>query len=335
MVDIKKDFGDSINLLKKNKKIVLPILLSLIITLFLIYLFLSLSGLLPLLKELISLDKEFEKQKMEYLTAKENIGRENYTMELVSYLGKSSEKSKYNSDFAAYLKQRGYDWGRFKVLLNMKNITLLALFLLVSFIISLYLSSMYFAAIAIAIKKEEMSIGNMLRKANSFVLRLLSLKIIMWALVIAPLIICSLNMGLFAALSPQNKALLILLVVLFILLFVAYIIYLSIKLFFAVPSIYIEKEGAFASIKRSFSMTKNNLKYVVLVFLLVYCINYFIGTFMSQPLFETYINFILGSGIITKSVNFLLVILFLAIESVALAFTHIFRFYAYLDFKKA
>lgn len=334
MVDIKKDFGSSINLLKKNKKIVLPVLLSVITPLLLLYLFLSLSGLLPLLKELISIDKQFDKQKVEYLTAKENIGGKNYTMELVNYLGKSSEKSTYNSDFAAYLKQKGYDWGRFLELLNKRNVIMLVIFLLASFIISLYLSSMYFAAITIAIKKEEMSIRNMLRKANSFILRLFSLKIIWWALLIAPLIICGLLIWLFLALS-LSKVLLVLFVVAFILLFFAYIIYLSIKLFFVVPSLYIEKKGAFASIRHSFSMTKGRLKYVALVFLFVYCINYFIGTFMGQPLFEAYINFILGTGIVSRSINFMMVIIFLAIDSVAFAFTHIFRFCAYLDFKQS
>ena len=121
MVDIRKDFGDSFHLLMHHKKIIVPIFFTILIPLILIFLFLNMSSLNPLLKELVSVSAEFDKQKQDYLLNRENIGKGNYTLELVNYLGKDSESSNYNEQFSAYLEQKGYDWSRYKQLLNAKN----------------------------------------------------------------------------------------------------------------------------------------------------------------------------------------------------------------------
>ena len=335
MADIKKEFSDSLDLLKKNKRIVIPVLLSIILPVIFLYLFLSMSGLLPLIKELTSVSAEFEKQKLGYLTTKENVGRENYTLEAINYLGRESSSSEYNKQLGQYIIQKGFDWGRVMALLNARNIALLMIFLIISFITSLYLSSMYYAAITLAIKKEDIRADNLLRKTNAFVLRLFSFKIIWLGIALAPVVVIGFFIWLSAVFFSFNKMFLVLSSILLFLLFLAYIIYASMKIFFAIPSIYIEEENAFSSIRRSFGMTKGRLKEVVLVFLIIYIINYAIGMFMTRPLIDSYLNFLFREGAAIKTISFILVIIFLALESVALAFTHIFRFYAYLDFKQS
>jgi len=88
MVEIKKNFIDSFNLLLHNKKIIIPILLSIILSMMFSSLFLNLSGLNPLLKEIISSSSEFDNQKTDYLMNTTNIGEENYSSELITYLSK-------------------------------------------------------------------------------------------------------------------------------------------------------------------------------------------------------------------------------------------------------
>src|SRR3989344_8362251 len=104
MVDIKKDFSSSFNLLMHHKKIIIPIFFTILIPMILVFLFLNMSSLNPLLKELVSVSAEFDKQKQDYLLNRENIGKGNYTLELVNYLGKDSESSNYNEQFSAYLE---------------------------------------------------------------------------------------------------------------------------------------------------------------------------------------------------------------------------------------
>ena len=331
MVDIRKDFGDSFNLLIHHKKIIIPIFFSILIPLILIFLFLNLSGLNPLLKELVTVSAEFDKQKTDYLLNRENIDKENYTKDLINYLGKDSESSTYNKELEAHLEQKGYDWGRYKQLLNAKNIVLLVIFLLISIIGSFYFSCMSYAIIALVLKKEEIQINNLARVTNKFLLKLLSLKILFGFIIIAPLIII---IGLIVSLFFLNKIIGVLSIFIFIILFLIYLILVGLRLFFATPSIFMEDQGAIKSLKHSWHLTKGHLKQVFIIFFVIWGIALFINSFVGQPLYGTYSNFLFESSWIKAAINFVLVSLFLVLESFVFTFQHIFLFYTYIDFKE-
>ena len=142
MVEIKKVFSNSFNLLLYNKKIIIPILLSIIFSLILGSLLLNLSGLSPLIKEIRSASSEFNNQKTGYLMNTTNMGGENYSSELVTYLSKDSSNSPYNKEFVGYLKGKGFEWNKYKELLNLRNIALLVIFIIIHSVVLFYFRCM-------------------------------------------------------------------------------------------------------------------------------------------------------------------------------------------------
>ncbi len=331
MVDIKKDFGDSYNLLMHHKKIIIPVFCAILLLLILLFLFLNLSGLIPLLKELSSVSTEFDKQKTDYLLGLENIGEEDYNKELVNYLGKDSSSSTYNQELGEYLEEKGYDWVRYKQFLNVKNVVMLVIILLIAILGSFYFSCMSYAIIALAIKKQDIGFNNLIKVTNRFLLKLLSLKIIVAFIITAPLVIIA---ALAASLFFLNKILGVVSIIIFAILFFVYLILVSLRLFFATPSMYIEEQGALKSIKHSFHLTQGHLKQVLIIFFMIWGITIFINIFVSQPLYGTYSNFLFDASWIKAVINFVLVLFFLILESFVFTFEHLFIFYAYIDFKE-
>ena len=97
---------------------------------------------------------------------------------------------------------------------------------------------------------------------------------------------------------------------------------------------FIEEQGAVKSIKHSWHLTKNHLKQVLIIFFVIWGITIFTNLFAGQPLYSSYQNFLFESSWIKVAINFILVALFLALESFVFTFQHLFFFYTYMDFKK-
>ena len=331
MVDIRKDFGDSFQLLSQHKKIILPVFFSVLISLILIFLFLNLSGLTPLLNELVDLNDEFNQQKQDYLLNRENMGKEGYTSELVNYIGKDSSNSAYDNQYSSYLEQKGYDWGRYKQLLNMENVVLLVIFLLIGIIGSFYFSCMSYAIISLVLKKKEIDRNILFRVTNKFLLKLFSLKILFGFIIIVPLaIIVTIVIFLFFL----NTILGVLSIFVFVILFIAYLLLVGLRLFFTTPSMFMEENGVINSISHSWHLTLGHIKQVLIIFFVIWGIGIFISSFVVQPLYNTYSNFLFESGWVKAFINLLLVVLFLILEAFVFTFQHLFLFYTYIDFKK-
>ena len=95
-----------------------------------------------------------------------------------------------------------------------------------------------------------------------------------------------------------------------------------------------EGQGAANSIRRSWDLTKGHLKQVFIIFFVIWGISLFINSFVSQPLYGTYSNFLFAASWIKTSINFVLVALFLVLEAFVFTFERIFLFYSYIDFKE-
>ncbi|MBN2459615.1 hypothetical protein JXB28_04995 [Candidatus Woesearchaeota archaeon] len=314
-----------------HKNIILPVLCSIIIPFLLIFLFLNLSGLNPLLKQFVSASNEFDQQKSDYLLNKDNIDDENYSKELVNYLGKDSRSSTYNEELAQYLDEKDYDWSSYKQLLNAKNLVMLVVFLFIGIIGSFYFSCMSYAIIALTIKKEKFSSGELIATTNRFLFKLLSLRVLVGFIVAAPIII---SLGIIASLFFLNTILGALSIFVFVILFIVYIITVTLRLIFATPSLYMGEPGAVKSIKHSYDLTKGHLKQVLIIFFMIYGITIFMNSFIGQPLYGTYSNLLFEPHWIKISINLILVLLFLVLEAFVFTFEHIFLFYSYIDFKE-
>jgi len=331
MVNIKDNFNDSFNLLLYNKKTIIPILLSIIFIFILTSLFLNLSGLNPLLKELHSVSAEFDNQKTDYLINTTNIGEENYSSELITYLSKGSSNSPYNKELSGYLGEKGFEWSNYKQLLNSRNINLLVIFIIIGVIGLFYFSCMTYAMIALAIHKKDIGFQNVIKVTNNFLLQFLWLRILLTFILIVPLAIV---IGITTYIYSFNMILSLFSGLISFILIMIFMVFIGLRLFFAIPAMYVDQKNAIDSIKHSFQITRGQIWQVVIIFSIIWGISIFLNSFIGQPLSGTYSNVMFGSNWIKISINFILVLFFVILQSFVFTFEHIFLFYSYIDFKK-
>ena len=330
MVEIKKNFIDSFNLLLHNKKIIIPILLSIILSMMFSSLFLNLSGLNPLLKEIISSSSEFDNQKTDYLMNTTNIGEENYSSELITYLSKGSSNSPYNKEFSGYLEEKGFEWSKYKELLNSRNIALLAIFIIINAIVLIYFSCMTYAMIALAIHEKDIGFQNVIKVTNNFLFQFIWLGILLTLIVIIPI---AMVIGITVSLYSLSKILSVLSGLIFFILVMVYIIFISLRIFFVIPIMYVDQKNAIDSIKYSFQITKGQIGQVIIIFFIIAGITIFSNNFINQPLSGIYSNVMFGSNWIKISISLIFVLFFIILKSFASVFEYAFLFYSYIDFK--
>jgi membrane-anchored glycerophosphoryl diester phosphodiesterase (GDPDase) len=183
--------------------------------------------------------------------------------------------------------------------------------------------------IALAIKKKKSS--NLLRMTNRFMLKFFSMRVLIGFIVFIPAMVLA---GLGGMLFFVNEILGILSIFLFIILFFGYLIFMSLKLFFATPIMFVEEQGPLRSIKQSFQMTKGHLKQVLIILFMIVGITIFINSFVGQPLYNTYLSLFFESNLVKVAINLVLVLFFLMLESFVFTFEYLFLFLSYVDFKR-
>ncbi len=323
MIDIKKIFEDSFNLLNKQRKLAIPLLIATAIPLALIFLFIQSSGLGPLLRELAAAEGEFQEQKIDYLIDRENLKDENYVLELFGYLGRDSANSPYNDQFSDYLTGKGFDYSRFIPLLNARNGIMLGIFILLGTAGVIYFSAMSYIVISPATAKNKaMSAAE---ATNRLVFRFVGTGILLSIIFIAPIIMVILA----AYLSPMLAAVIL---IPFIILYIAYLIFVGTKLLFALPIMFIEDRGAFASLKQSFVSTKGRFKQAFFIGFVIFGIGMFINSFVARPLYDIFYNVIFEPNFLKISANSVFLLLFLALESIVITFQRIFLFSSYINY---
>jgi hypothetical protein len=333
MVDVNKDFQQSWKLLEHHKKIVLPVFFSVLLPLVFISIFVNASGLAPLLREYAQAQKDFDQQKLDYLTNTSNVGVGSYGPELLSYLGKEADDSAYEQEFSDYLEQRGLSGERFIPLMTLRNLLLLVVCVSIAILGSFYLTCMSYAIIALSIKGERLTIGTLISATHHFLFRLLSLRIIMALIVVTPFVLLVL-IGIGAFLINTILGV-ILLVPLFLILLaiICYVIYISIRLFFIIPSMYVNDEGPARSISHSYRLTRGHITQVLIVFAIVWGLNLLLGSMISQPKGNLFGQFLFASNAATMFLYCLLAMVFVLLEAIVVSFENVFLFYSYVDFK--
>lgn len=330
MQDIKKIFNSSYNLIMRNKRVIFPVLCSMLIPFVLVLTFVQLSGFGPLFSEYISLRHGFDQQKTSYLTNTENIGKQGYGMELLNYLGRDNDDSTYNSELEQYLSEKGYDWNRYSELVNINNLVLLGIFILIGIISVFYFACMAQSLIALYIKKRDTKISSTLRVTNHFLLRYFGLEIAIFTILLAPIFGAVLLITIAGFFIP---ILAVILGIIFVFGILAYLILVSLKLFFVIQSMFLNDQGVISSIKQSFQMTKGNLKQVIILGFVVYGISLFINGLISQPLQSAVSGFFFPTGPVAMSISLMMIFFFMLLQAAALTFSYVFLFYSYTNFK--
>src|SRR3989338_1221568 len=268
---------------------------------------------------------DFDEQKTDYLLDTGNIKDKNYTLELLGYLGKDRANSPYQDQFDDYLTEKGFDYSGFIPLFNAKNGIMLGIFILLGIGGTIYFSVMSYTVISPATAKKKAM--NAAEATNRLVFRFILVRILLAIIFIAPLII----LGIAAYLWGSFAAFAVFMAL--IVLYMAYLIFAGIKLLFTLPIMFIEDRGAFASLKQSFTSTKGRFKQVFFIGFVIWGIGIFINSFVAQPLYDIFYNFIFGPNFLKIFANFIFLLLFLALESIVMTFQRIFLFNAYLDYK--
>jgi hypothetical protein len=332
MIDIKKNISSSFSLIKDHKKLIVPTILSLVIPGLLILLFLQLSGINPLLRDITRLQSEFDHQKASYLTDESNLKDAGYTMELLKYLGRDSSNSQYNKEFSQFLEDKGYGAERFIQLLTRDNLLLLAVFIVIWLIVSYYLTCANFAMISLAISGAENGFSSTMKRTNHYFLRFLALEIIIILIWLVPLLVLTiLTIAFFAV----NVILGILFLLLLLLAYLAYIVYAALRMFFSIPSMYLDDLGPIKSLGQSFRVTKPLIAYTFLIFLVITALNIALNSYVAQPMTQSFFGAVLGNNAFMMIVNIALLIFFILLEAAIWTFEQLFIFYAYIDFKEA
>ncbi|HLC73199.1 MAG TPA: hypothetical protein VJH20_01015 [Candidatus Nanoarchaeia archaeon] len=286
-MDIKKDFNKSFNALKKNKVIIAPILISMIIPLLLAYLYIQITGVYGLL-----------------------------------------------SDSANDIRQGGgglVNTEIVKEIFALENLTWLLIFILIGSIILFYLSCVSLALITMNVLKKELNFHNMINLANKYLFKFLTLNVLMFLIMMAPVLTAIIIIILIFIISNMAG---VISLIFAIILSISYFIFIFLRLLFVNPVMFIENKSATKSIAFSYQITKHHLRQVLIIYAIIIGITIISNIFIVNPLNESYISFIASDSLLKSIAMVILIFLFLIIESFVYALEQLFLFYSYIDFRR-
>lgn len=316
MVNIKDNFNFSYFILKDKKKLVIPFFLSSLTFYLFITSFISLSGFYTPLKDLNQINIEYK----DYVNSKVYSG-DNLIVEFKDYI-----KDKFNYSDYYYL-------------LSFKTLVLF-LTLLVWLIISTSLINIgYYQNSQILLGN--LDISNSISNSFDFYFKLILLRILYPIFLFLPIFL----IGGISFLAIKFSYILYIFLFLFTLIFMFFwMIYISLKYLFVESIMYLEggnknsklfDSGISDFLIESFKITKNRLKKVFIISLIVYGISAFTNSFFGQPLIELFKNLFFNSNFISFPIILIFFFVFLVLQSFLSCFMNIFLFKSYLDFKES
>lgn len=331
MVDIDKGFRKSYSQIKKKKFVVIPMILSLIVSFLLIGIFLFSSGAYPMVKEIAMREAEFTEQKEEYIFDTDNLGDENYTIELLSYISRNSQNSQYDEEFNHYLNETGFSFKEYSYLISAKNVVIGLLLFVLGTILAIYLTTMSLSAVSIVVRDKKLNKKSVIKETNSFAFRQFMIMLLSAIILITPLLAAILISILFGLIS---NALMVIMIILSVILWLAYLIYMSLKLYFAAPMMYLKNISAVDALKGSYKITKGRLWDVFLIAIVVTVMSWISGGLLKGPMDESLWNILYSGGLVWIVLYALLAIGFMVLYATSLTFINLFLFDMYKLFSK-
>ncbi len=322
MVDYRGVFDKSFSVLTRNPRVILPALASCALPVIICFMLVSATGLGAYLQEMKKAANEFENVKGTYLVNKEGLGEKGIAGELAKYLSSDDE---YEKEMLAYLETKGFGLSGLLQFLSKENLVLVAVAFAVWFVLAYYVSCMYFAVIASAVKGATADAREWFPLANRFLIRFIVLAIARFCIVASPIAIA-------IAVALLLKSILVFLILFMMAILLT--VYLGIRIFFATYILFLEDAPAIASLKRSYAVTRGRLWEVVGVGVIVWAISSFAGTVGLQPLGSTFLQLLFEYSTVKAAINALILLVFLGLSAAVTAFTEAFIFNAYVDFVK-
>ncbi|MAG91659.1 hypothetical protein CMO83_03215 [Candidatus Woesearchaeota archaeon] len=323
---IDKIFTTSFSQLKKNKVLVAPVLISLILLPLLVLIYLNISGLYGVSTDLIKISSQYDED--QFKNFRDNVTQGgSFTASLLEYLDEGNQS---DDKFDKYSEEQGFELEQFIPFINRKNIVLLIIFVIISIVLSFYLSIASYAIVTLNIKNQKLNLSNTVKLTNRFILKFLALKIILFLLIMIPLI---LGIGILILLYILNIWLGVLITILFVFGYLAYLIYILIKFYFAVPIMFIEEQSVLKSFRYSYQITKNNLLHVLLLFGVMFGLGWAVSGLVSTPKFNILSLLFTSNNAFLFLIILVIGFLLLILESFVLTFINVFYLYSYIDFK--
>jgi len=332
MIDYSRVFQTSLNIVKKQKSLVVPALIQFVIPLVLGTALLGATGAYSLISDLVTLDHELSTDKQFYLADPDNINDDKYTSEFFNYIGRDNKQSTYNDDFGERLAESGYDWSRFSSLLTIPNFILTGIVMFLIVVNILYFSCMQNAMITSTIGNTK-SFGKVKSKSlfsrtNHYFFRFTGLIIFFYLLIMGTIITLFLIGLPLAFLSPL---LLIPFIILAILGLVALGIFFNIRLLFITPALFLEDTTVGDSFRRSWKLSKERRRDTLIAAAIIIGCGYAINSLFANPFYESFFNFVFGGNIFQISLNFLLFVSFICLTAFVYTFQSIFLFTTYIE----
>jgi len=323
-MDTSKDFTKSFDEFNKNRILAVPTILAILIAAILIFTFAGITGYYSAAKDLSILKEQYDSETLDVLLG------ENADMKV--YAEYFTEGGNYDERFVQYATEKGFDWDRmYDPLKTPKGIAQIILFVILFLLIRYYLACSSFGMITLNLKKKKIFLSDMFNEANHFFLRFVGLRIIIALIAFIPLGIVGLIPLLLMTISPPLG---VVAIIAFIIFTIWYVIFISLRLFFIAPIMFVEDKGAIESIQEGFKISKGNLKQVFIVFAIIYGISLFLNSVAATPVYQSVNNLLISSNIAKSFVIIIIMVFFILLEAIIITFINIFFFYSYEDFKK-
>ncbi len=310
MVNIKKSFDDSINFVIKNKILVIPFFISILSVLFFVLLGFFLIGGFKIIDTYSDSYSNYNK----YLL----IEKEKGTL--------------FIKDFNTYLKENNnlVLFNEVKNSFNLKNLIVLIVLFTLYFILNSYLMNVGLYSISRVIKDGELT-GNIYLDSLSYYFKYFLISVFLFLIYLIFFIIIFLSFLFFSI----NLFLGIIIFLITFLLAIIVLIYFNLRLLFVQIILYLDKvneNNCSNIIKNSFEFTKNKLKAVILVALVIYGITILINSIAGQPFFGSVFELLISINGTKSLILSLLISIFVIAYSFLTYFLEVFRFMSYLNF---
>ena len=308
---IKSAFENSYNQLLKNKELIIPFILIYLTAGVIFGIFFYASGTQELFKELYFLQNQYQKELLQ--------GNQDFFINLET---REDFLSKTNYDLA----------GKLFAVVNKSNLVFLVITVLVIIAGSFYFITASRVATSLVIKKKKLSIKNITLLTHKLFFRNLWLSIFLF------LIFGFIGLGITIPIMSSlvfidvivNWEDFVLFVIITVILSFCAGIYLGIKLFFSEASLFLEEKTVFKSIKQSFAVSKGKKLNIFLLILFVWGIQV-VFSMISPPIS---LDLFFSLTIFNFIKTFIIAIMVLLFQGILSAFTTLFVFNSYLEFKK-
>ena len=307
MGDIAAVFDDSIKGLRNYPAAIVPAFVAMIVPFLLLVLVLSLAGVIPVVQQLVSLKQSYDEQRV------------------TSMLHNNS------TTFGEYATAHGFDIKNVLAVFTPTNVLLFVVLVVVWIILSLYLSSVMFAILALLSNRKKPTAATVHRLANSVFFRYVLYQLFMFVLMTVPMILCVMLVALCMMFSPLLG---ILAIFLLGLIFICYFIFIRFRVFYGVASLFIDDVGVLEAVRRSFALSRKKIVPTILLFIISAAISYFSSTLINQPMMGALGQLVLMNGI-GAALNGALGIVLMVVSAAVMTFSLSIIFNGYVEMKRA